>query len=212
MEGAERARKKLISWRNPKGKLLISPLREPGLGTSLQGSLWVQGCTPLLSAQPGSTHTTVTSFPQASKISSSFGQNLATPGAMGREPWQEPATPQSAGNGCWSSGARVLHRHFPWDGRVAQLRAQAPNPACPELLSSVCPLSSPSPMAAPAQDLLFPVLVPHTWWGTASTAACRHPHGLSCSWSGLSWLPTNTIYLTPRVLLVSSVIDLAFPW
>lgn len=152
------------------------------------------GLHPTPSAQPDRTHTTVTSFPEASKISSSFGQNLATPQAMGREPWQEPVTPQTAGNGCRSSGARVLHKHFPWSGRAAQpaqLRAQTPCPACPKLLSS---LSVPSPHPLPRQHqpricsfltcaFSSYLMKPRS---TASTAACRHPQGLSCSWSVLS--------------------------
>lgn len=206
MQGAECARKKLISWSNPKGKLLISHVREPGTGTSLQGSLLVQGCTLCLSAQPGRTCTTVTSFPEASKISSVFGRTLPLHGPW-EGSWQEPVTPSlqemgadpqepescpdaSHGAGEWLSPRSSGHRH-------QVLPAQGSSP-----LLCVCPLSSPSPMAAPAQDLLFPDLcfplpldeaTKHSKRSTLQ--ASPRPH-LQLEWP-LFWLPTNTVYLIP---------------
>lgn len=91
MGGAECARKKLTSCTNPKGKLLISPLREPGTGSSLQGSVRAGLPSPPVSTARQDTHKLP--FPEASKISSSLGQNFATPQATGREPWQEQPPP-----------------------------------------------------------------------------------------------------------------------
>lgn len=120
----------------------------------------MQGCTaPPVSPARQDKHN-ITSFPEASKISSSLGQNLATPQAMGREPGQETVTPQSAGNGCRSSGATVLHRHFNGVGEQLNLHSSGHrHQVLPAQGSSPLCLFPPStPMAAPVQDLLFPDL------------------------------------------------------
>lgn len=57
---------------------------------------------------------TVASFPDASKISSRFGQNLVTALTMGRSQ-PPPCTPPGCRNGCRYLGARFLQEHFPWD-------------------------------------------------------------------------------------------------
>lgn len=153
-------------------------------------------------------------------------QNLATPWALGRElagasdppvcrKWvqilrsrQSPAQTLPMG---WESGSAHA---APGTGTKSCL------PRAPLLLLllllCVCSLSSPSPMAAPAQDLPFPdscfslPLDEATKHSKHSTLqASPRPH-LQLEWP-LFWLPTNTVYLIPWVLLVSSVIDPAFP-
>lgn len=174
----------------------------------------MQGCTaPPVNPARQDKHN-ITSFPEASKISSSFGQNLATPQATGREPGQEPVTPQSAGNGCRSSGA-CTDTSMGWEsGSACTAQGTGTESCLPGApLLCVCPLH---PLLWQHElricsflTCAFPSCLKLR--STASTAPCRHPHGLRCSWSGLSWLPINIVHLIPRVLLVSSIIDPAFP-
>lgn len=156
----------------------------------------MQGCTLRLSAQPGRTCTTVTSFPEASKISSVFGRTLPLHGPW-EGSWQEPVTPSlqemgadpqepescpdaSRGVGEWLSRRSSGHRH-------QVLPAQGSSP----LLSSVS-VPSPHPLPWQHQPRICSFLTcasPSRLMrlrSTASTAPCRHPHGHICSWSGLS--------------------------
>lgn len=133
----------------------------------------------------------VTSFPDASKIASSFGKNLATPGTTRREPagashshaptticrkWvqilrrQTPALTfpmgLDMGSGCTSSGCR----------RSTRVRQDA----SARLLSDGSSIS-PLVWGAPAHDLLLLYVCFPLPLAQASTAPCRCPQGLICS-------------------------------
>lgn len=142
----------------------------------------------------------VTSFPDASKISSRFGQNLATPRTTGREPAgaSHPHAPPPAcrkwvqilrsqipvqtfpagldtGSACTSSG----HTH---SANVCQGCLYLPSlqrQQQPTALGCICP-----GFAISLRVLFLPT------WGCykaqANTAPCKRPHSLICSWSGIS--------------------------
>lgn len=171
----------------------------------------MQGCIPLLLPWPGRTPDTVTSFPDAPKISSRCGQHHTTPGAA-----PPRAHPPVCGTRARTLGIQTAAPASPTGGngpslRKRQHRRRAGSTRMPLLALSL------RAAAAPAQDSLFlyacSSLPPED---AAKRRQAQHPQAapqphLQLEWH-LFWLPTNTICLIPWVQLVIFIINPAFPW
>lgn len=189
------------------------PLQEPGIGPSPKGTPYAQGCIPLLLPQPDRTPAAVTSFPDASKISSRFEQNLATPWTTGRElaGASHPHTPHQ----CTGKGSDTRKRGSCTDGhRLSPCKLpRMPPLALPPTAAAARSTAGHLPRIRYFFVCAFPsylrVLQSTGKHSTSTPQASPRPH-LQLHWH-LFQLPTNTIYLTPWVQSVSFIINPALP-
>lgn len=166
----------------------------------------MQGCIPLLLPQPGRTPDTVTSFPDAPKISSRCGQHHTTPGA-GPPPAH---TRRSAGPGRGHSGSRLLRRRPPRGGNGPSLRKQrhrrrAGSTRMPLLALSLRAAAATAPgRFCPGFAISLRVLFPPTWGcckAQASTAPAGGPTASSAA-GAASLLAPHKHYLSHTLAAV----------